>query len=614
MNVLFTHSFRAANGWRWRLEFHTADPAPLASPTIVPLPENSILIDSLKWECRFADLPLGMTDTPKFTVSFNLAALLGSPALEHFRQCLQQPFVIFNVPPITVPGYTEERQIWVQDPNDSQVGGWETETNVYPPGTLEPDIKDFKLTNFLTVRCDKGESALAESAFYFMFTGCQGLSPTVKYGNFSTKGFLRFDATFNHSARFVMEQVNADMLATYVQKYTPISRNYAVNVGFDDVPKKVRILEQPKDVSDTYAGMLFYKVFDFIQALDDVTKEVAQKVERKALSGVIIPTGSIGFGRFKATNPANFSLAANVNTDSMYFIGNVSEPPNWERRGGLLDKGSPLYKLETMFDYVKNSCEAGCIARYDVFTSWHHEPIRGTSSGVTLKQDDIEFTDGEGGFSWLRGVEMAMQNISNVRYTGTGAALANTDWALNLFWHNATGDGEGEKIEKDDSDRIVSQKYSCTKLYADAGGEMFAVHPSCGYDNGQTVVNSPVVNKTMPNDLTGVLRRKEGWGKPEYDYIVRDWTETTGLHTLVAQELLKIYGNYEQMKFTAKTARGTVVKDVLPLAVGTVFALDAGLFPSYAPQANKAFLLSSVLDVFTGVAELEFFAPKAGIL
>jgi hypothetical protein len=621
MNVLFTHTFRAANGWRWRLEIHTADLAPLASPTVIELPENCIIKESLKWECKFADAPFGMTDTPKFAVSFNLAALQGTPELVHLCGRLKFPFVLAQAPPVIIPGYTETQYIWEQDPQDPNTGTWVPTPVAIPAQTIQAEIKEYKLTNFLVVRSDKGESALAAGDFYYMFTGCQGFSPTVKYGNFKQPNFLRYDAEFFHSARYVLEQINADMMALELQKYAGVRKRHVLNVKFDDVPKEVRFFDVPKDVDNDYAGMVFYTIFDFNTALEQLAKTIAEKIERKSLSGVTLAYGGIAFAKWNTSSLVDFSPVPLGNTANVYFLGTVYEPPNWTKRGGLLDKGSELYKRETMFDVVKDSCEAGCIARYGVFTSWHTNPMRGVDSGVTATENTIELLDGEGGAVWLRGVELAMQNIANIRYTNTGAAMANTDWALNLFWHNGTSESDGEKEEKDFIDQVVSQKYNTTKLYALSGAEMIAVHPTCGFDNGKSIVTTPTVNKTTPNDLTGVLRRDWKWGKPEYDAVVRNWTETTGLHTLVANEILAMYGNYEQMKIKAKTANAIALRDYLPLSVGLVFQFEAGkagtqtgLFPAYAPQPNKAFLSSSVLDVFKGVAELEFFAPKAGIL
>jgi hypothetical protein len=532
----------------------------------------------------------------------------------HLCDRLKFPFIVAQAPPVIIPGYTETQYIWEQDPQDPNSGYWRPETVTHPPQTVSADISEYKLTNFLVVRSDKGESALAASAFYYMFTGCQGFSPTVKYGDFRQSKFLRYDAEFFHSARFVLEQINADMLATALQKYAAVRKRQAVNVQFDDVPKSARFLDHPKDIDNDYVGMLFYTIFDFNTALEELAKTFAEKIERKALSGVTLAYGGIAFAKWNTANLTDFSPVPLGNGADIYFLGTVYEPPNWTKRGGLLDKGSELYKRETMFDVVKDSCEAGCIARYDVFTYWHTEPMRGVDAGVTVKADTVQILDGEGGTSWLRGVELAMQNIANIRYVNTGAAMANTDWTLNLFWHNGTQEADGEKEEKDWADQVISQKYNTTKLYALSGGAMAAVHPTCGFDNGKSITTTPTVNKTTPNDLTGVLRRDWKWGKPEFDAVVRGWTETTGLHTLIAQEILAMYGNYEQLKIKAKTANGLALKDYLPLSVGLVFDFEAGLFPVHAPQPNKAFLFSSVVDVFQGTAELEFFAPKAGVL
>ncbi len=614
MNVIFQHSFQAANGWRWLVQMHTADPAPLASPTVVTLPENCIINEGLEWACKFSDLPIGLTDTPTLKVSFNLASLSGSPALDHLRLRLQQPLLSEVVPSALIPAYSETVQIWNEDPNDPRASGWIDVTTNYPAQSIAPDIAEYKLTNFIILKCDKGESALAVQDFYYLFTGCQRPSPSAKLKNLQNKNFASITIEFFHSARFVLEQINATMLATYIRKKPSFYHSYAADVEFDNVPKKVQFLTQPKDVKETYAGMIFYKVFDFYGALDEVATEINKKVERKAISGVTIPVGGLGWAQLKAPVLSDFSAGSTVDTTQMYFIGSVLEPSDGKSRGGLLDAGSALYQRETIFDVLKECYEAGCIVRYDVFTYFHLDPMRGEYSGITLTSDDLQVTDEDRGAAVYRGVEIAAQNISNVRYTITGASFADKDWALKLFWHNATPESEGEKKEIDSADRVVSQKYNTTKLYALVGGNMVAVHPSCGFDNGASVLTTPSVSKSAPSDLTGVLRRDWKWGKAEYDYVVRGWTETTGLHTLVAQEILTLFGDYDQVKFPAKTARKEILAEVLPLSVGKVFSLGNGLFPWYCVQPTKAFLVSSTINIFAGTAELEFFSPKEGVL
>jgi hypothetical protein len=615
MNVVFRHTFRAANGWRWQIQIHTADPAPLVSPMVITLPENCIINEGLEWACKFSDLPIGLTDTPTLKVSFNVASLVGTPALDHLRLRLQRPFVVEVVPDVIIPATTEEQQRWEIEPYDGS-GYWRNYTVPVPAYSLSPDIKDFKLTNHILLTSDEGNSALPEANFAYMFSGCQRPSPSAKLTGLRNPNFSTITIEFFHSARFVLEQISADMLSAYIRKRPSVQRNYAANVSFLDVPKKAQFIEQPKDVTETSAAMSFWKVSDFFAAINEIAEEIGKKVYRRTADVAIIPTGGYGFVRFHYAGISDFDQSILIFGNDIYFLGSVSNPPDWKKQGGLLDKGSPLYGEETVFDVLKLIYEAGSLVTYtEINTGFIASKMRGTDSGVTLTTDDVQIDEADNGATTIRGVELNMQGISNIRYTNTGASFADKDWTLKLFWHNATPEIDGEKKETDSADQVISQKYNTTKLYTIASADyMLAVHPSCGLDSGATIVNTPSISKTAPNDLTGILRRDWKWGKPEYDYIVRQWTETTGYHTLVAQEILAIFGNYEQMKFPAKTAKNSVLANVLPIDVGKVFTLAAGLFPPIYQQPNKAYLIGSIVKLYDGTAELEFFAPKAGVL
>jgi hypothetical protein len=607
------------------MELFTADPAPLNTPTEIVLPDNCVTKESLKWSCKFASgLPIGITDTPTLTVTFNLETLLATPELDFLRNRLLKPFLIENVAPTVVPAYTETQRVWVVDANEVEGGYWQDVITNIPAQTIEPDVKEYKLTNVIILKSDKGDSALDEANFRFMFTGCQRLSPTAKlFFKTARKGAYRpLSVEFMHSARFVLEQISPSSVVTKLRSKVVQNASYAANVEFQDNPKKAQFIEQQKNVDASNAGMVYYKVSDFYAVLEEITNEVTQKVDRTSVGTSAVPTGGWAFGLYYAADPTDFSKGLGVTSANMWFLGSVLEPPNGERRGGMLDNGSPLHQRETMFDALKEMYEAGSIVRYsNARTFFHIDKMYGTENGsnsdptIVLSADMLELDDdGEQGFKYLRGVELNANGISNIRYTQQGASFADTDWALKLFWHNATPPPEGDKKEESDADRVISQKYSITKLYAQNGQNMIAVHPSCAFDTGKAVKNTALITKTAPYDLTGVLRRDWKWGKPEAEYVFRAWTETTGYHSLVANELLVMFGNYEQIKIPAKTAHLTALAGCTPLAVGQWFTFEAGVFPAGYPQVTKAWLTASEFALYDGVQELEFFAPKEGVL
>ncbi|MBL7990934.1 MAG: hypothetical protein JNN25_05815, partial [Candidatus Kapabacteria bacterium] len=226
MNIVYYQNMTAANGWRWRLEIHTADTTNLSSPTYIKLPLN-VVDDEIVWQAKFEKLPCGLVETPSLKLSFNVRHLDATPELQHLRSRLFKPFVNYEVQGETVeiPEYT----YW--DPTQ--------QTNITIPEhdeSIAPLVPTVRLSNVVRLKTDFG--AVNDTTVFqpitdndsslslVVFSGAQRIAPEPEYD--IEKGTLTIE--FMHLTRVALEQVNYTIVETffYASSVPKFSANHVI--------------------------------------------------------------------------------------------------------------------------------------------------------------------------------------------------------------------------------------------------------------------------------------------------------------------------------------------------------------------------------------------------
>lgn len=654
MNVIYYYNLTAHNGWLWRFEIITSDTTLLSNPTYIEIPENAVTSE-ITWQAKFQNAPIGLTDTPSVTMSFNMANLASSPELLALRAKLDSPFLPFDVPIAATPPYSYEGY-------DPITGAYGT-INV-PGGTLA--TATVRLSNVLRVMTNfgnpnetdfnnlKGTEVNAQSTA-MVFSGVQAVSPPSTY-NHRTKTIT---VEFMHLNRYVLEQMNPSMVDSEISTLTSLPAASVIINGWKDPASSGHIeLHETSGDEESYQSdnVRLYKVKDLFDTIGTLFTTIRKAIIRQdgfTFNGF---APYLTFAKFYKQNLDNGLQGGVLAYNELYFIGRVysatTDGNAPETIGGMFAPSSKFYGFKNMFDFLVDVSECGTKAFYYEYAMFSQLLITTLelppNDAELLTLENIELDDeSERQYAALGGYESEVAG-NNITVSNFGRAQVEDTFNFVPYFHNVFQDWSYSfavpTSPPPPNSTILGFSTNITalegQLFYEASGKVIAVHAACDFQNtalgyaqdvfaanftiapsayswlfqtGFIIIGSPYI----PDE--GFARIEE---KMSSYYAL--WRSELGIARRIGYEIVSNLSSDRQRKFSGscrlkagRIVSGSPVTDIsmpFPRNVGRRYTLDTGFFDAWLDiPASRVFLISSELDIVKGLSKNDFFAQDIPI-
>ena len=640
MNVVYYQNMTAANGWRWRLEIHTADTTNLSSPTYIKLPLN-VIDDEIVWQAKFEKLPCGLVETPSLKLSLNVRKLGATPELQHLRSRLFKPFVNYDLQgeTITYP----EQTFWnpVTGMVETIPGGTQTIAPLIPTVRLSNVVRlktDFGAVNDTTVFQPITDSDSALSLV--VFSGAQRIAPEPEYD--IEKGTLTIE--FMHLTRVALEQVNYTIVETffYASSVPKFSANHVILTQQTQSGQRLEIRETVGGGNEgnlQYNGIQLAPVSLLFDSIRQPFEFIRNKILRVPTSTFnAFPLGPLEFASLFQQTDTGMQGAPVLNPLFIARIYDAYADENGVNAvGGTFSNVSEFAKYKNMYDFLQDVYNSALkVSLWDAGFAWAN------------LQDGISVVSG-GGMQLTR-YNMSVENLTpqadtigsvevvaggtNITLGNTGTGLVDTTANIFCYFHNEFP--EWSFIESKASDAQIIGEIGASvidavgenitrpeyegKLFYEQGGKYYAVHPACGYaDNGTAQQDQFVAASALPANILQWAKKKDWDAVDErVNKYFALWRRDFGLANRVGNSMLRHFAFDDQKKFSGKTrikgsysgGGGSVLLSLpMPRNTGALYTRDADLIESFTntPTA-RCYLTSASMDVLSAITDVEFHA------
>ena len=640
MNVIYYYNLTANNGWRWRFEIITSDTALLSSPAYVEIPEG-VIQQEITWQAKFANAPIGLCDTPSVSLSLCMKYLDGSPELINLRTKLDAPFLNFDAPIDTVEGLIVEV--------------FNFELGIYEIVTI-PDysaqVPTIRLSNVLRVMTNFGNDAVTfndlrgtdENATNttMCFSGVQSISPPSSY-NHKTKCIT---IEFMHLNRYVLEQINPGMVDVQMGLITPRKARTLIMHGFKGSTPYAVELHQTSGDKDSFnaENIWLYKTDQLFEAIDTIFTQIRKYIIRQdgfTWNGF---DSYLLHSRFYRQNLLTGLQGTTLLKSDLYFIGRVYSPAtdgnDPELIGGTFAQSSRFYGMKNMFDFIVDICECGTKAIYyeyglvpQLLATTTELPPNGAEQ---LTPDNLALGDeSERQFGALGGYECEVSG-GNIAVSNFGRAQSEDRFNFVPYFHNVfqefsyafCPDGKFNPVLRGMATDVASLEGQL--FYADGLTNTIAVHPACDFKNNVltyekdtftagATITPQAANWFFTGNFFVPFKIDEGFDRiiSKMNEYINLWRNDMGVARRIGYEIIANLSSDKQRKFSGSaSAYGWLGSTALPMPrnAGRRYKIGTGLFDAWLNvPSSRVFLISSELDIVSGVSENEFFAQDVPI-
>jgi hypothetical protein len=334
--------------------------------------------------------------------------------------------------PVELPTMKLSLNIWNLrgsiDSNSDGVSDWEDlrlylVDQSYPAGGVI-EGRSYNTTMLWTMMTDRGDETLSVEDFAVYFEGIQRARPGRKWKVNRRERVVRLDAELIHLARYAIELLIADDVATRLQNEPPNTPSIATatyELIWQDDARSIALAHTREGPTGNPQGAHIYRMVDLWYTISTCVEDIMRSITRTTASfqteswrGMSISGRSVGtpldvFRFFRQSYTEAGGKGAELSPMDLYFVGRVYWINSGVYIGGFLrDDGSgakseSLWKWPNLWDFVLDSCgPAKMIVRH---TGLHQMSIywariqEGVGSPVPLGaadflESEIEFDEG----------------------------------------------------------------------------------------------------------------------------------------------------------------------------------------------------------------------------